>query len=239
MGKDAAACFFRAFNAHVIERAVTELMESHARVSMKAKYGKDFEVVLNQGAVNAVLLKLWKGFAEHFDHDLYNTLLECLGDSDFKGGPQQAPLPRPDKMCIITLVFCGPEGMLKPGESNYQLDWTVAETRDQAIHAETGHNYVTVQIGLDADCVHDGKAIARVAFVNNCWRLTISLRGYCNPTVNYKAWEKRSELGKFDPTKPLIGDNADELIFGVLRKFQKFSSAGRRCHCNERRRDNQ
>jgi len=222
MGKDAAARFIRAFNAHELERVLIKIVEAHVRAAMKAKYGVDFDVFLNQGGVNAVLLDIRNAFAEHFDHDVYNTVLETVDsglEKDYRGGEHQAPLPEPGRMIIATIVLSGPLGSVKPGDTNYELNWKIAETGANVISAKTGHNEIHIQIGLDADCVHSGAAL-KISFCENSWRITITLRGYCNPTVNLPAWQARSAISRYDYDKPLIGEDAKDLIFGVLKMFE-------------------
>ena len=131
----------------------------------------------------------------------------------------KAPLPTPRTMVIVTVVFSGPLGSVTPDKTNYKLDWRLTEGGKTVFGAETGHNDVHIQIGLDNCCQHGGEAI-RLSFRNNCWRLTITLRGYCNPTVNYNAWKARSDLFHLGSDTVLLGDNPKDIIHNVLEAYE-------------------
>ena len=49
MGKNAAARYMRAFNAHEVEKLLSNVMESHLRVALKRKYGNAFKFFINSG----------------------------------------------------------------------------------------------------------------------------------------------------------------------------------------------
>ena len=129
------------------------------------------------------------------------------------------PSQTPAMMAIMTIVLSGPIGAVEPGKTNYGLKWRLTQSKQEIFGIETGHNDGFLQVGLDKDCQHSGKAI-EMTFMENCWRMTITLRGYCNPTVNLPAWLERCKMCRLSASMPLIGDDKKELIHNVLYKFE-------------------
>jgi hypothetical protein len=122
-------------------------------------------------------------------------------------------------MVIVTLVLSGPVGSVMPGKRNYKLIWRTTEGSNPQFSTKTGHNEIHIQIGLDGHCEHGGQAI-KFDFLANCWRLTITLRCYINPTVNLKAWQARAAIFKLTPETRLLGENKEDLIYDILTMFQ-------------------
>ena len=135
------------------------------------------------------------------------------------GGKDNAPLPTPKDMVIVTVVLCGPKGAFNTSQENYNLKWRVIGSKQGVVETETGHNDIHIQIGLDEKCEHHGQA-NKFAFQENFYRVTISLRGYCNPTVNKAAWEERCKSCKLSTSTKLLGSNEDELIRNVLHYME-------------------
>ena len=75
MSRDQAARHYVAFDAHVLEKKLCVLIEAHLRIALKAKFGKDFDIFLNCGGVNATQQMVRAGFSEHFDHNTFNTII--------------------------------------------------------------------------------------------------------------------------------------------------------------------
>ena len=222
MGKHAAARFYRAFEASRVERDLLLCMEEMARKIVKAKFGTGVDLFFNEGAVNVALLNVVKGFNRHHDADNFNTrLADNEHEIDYKGGKNKSTfLPTREMMVVVTLVFSGPLATLKKDENNYQLDWYPPDSTKSLCTVQTLDCDAHIQIACQGGSVHDGKQL-KVVLRNNSHRFTISLRGYCNPTVNYRAWQRRCELVRNNPLQltldnKLIGDDDRDVVYRVL-----------------------
>ena len=237
MGIDSSARYYKAFEPHPLKIQLTQVMENMLRATMKAKYGKDTEVFLNQLGVNVAELEHRTGFAYHHDANMTNTCPDNQGDkgnitnnqvdkADFRGGSHKAPLPTRQMMPVVTAVFTGPRPSGSNNEENYKLTWKELKSLDILTSLNTGDNYVHIQYACQAAAIHGGKQI-QMEIGPHCWRLTITFRGYCNPAVNLDAWMACCELAGINPKVPLIGDSKEEKVYGVIDKIKNPHTQGR------------